>query len=120
MSRESRLGLRLSRELRKHIEGAGDVSAVARALLILGLHATGEDITAYVGDASAALTRLDPTGSIAGALKTALFNNRSTIVQQMLNSDQVPAVMAVVPHSNNDNSHVDIVGDPFGSIGIEV
>lgn len=77
----SRLGARLSPQLRAEIESAsgadGDISAVVRALLLLGLHAAGRDVSPLLGD-------LQLGKVVAADIRAAvqqLFNVRSTHVE---------------------------------------
>ena len=85
MACDDRIGVRLSAALRRRIDQAGTPSAAVRALLFVGLHAAGEDLTPYQGEAAALLPRIgDP--AIRAALLRALFNIGSTHVQPMLNN----------------------------------
>lgn len=104
-----RLGLRLSKPLRQRVDQAGDVSPVARALLILGLAASGVDISQFLDEASTALSGIqDP--QIKAALRRVLFNTGSTAVEHTRPTASEPA--AVEEESTFE--------DPFGGIGIEV
>src|SRR5687768_1854063 len=52
---EARLGVRVSAELRALVEAAGEPSAAARALLLLGAHAAGYDLRPLAGDVALVL-----------------------------------------------------------------
>lgn len=48
---DQRLGLRVSTPLRDAVVALGEPSAVARSLLLLGLHSAGQDVSDLCGDA---------------------------------------------------------------------
>lgn len=110
-----RLGFRCSDALQRRVEAAGAVSAAARALLIIGLHAAGADVTAYRAEALAVLPEIaDP--SIAAALERALFNIGSTTVEQRFNTHEPAPQMA----RSTEGLGWSAEEDPFAGVGIEV
>lgn len=113
-----RIGMRLSSALRAQVQTLGEESATVRALLILGLHTAGVDIAPFAADASAALARVtDP--QVQAALLGALFNKRSTDVQQTFNTAQI-ALEPVGTSQNHLGDDITTTDDPLAGIGIEV
>lgn len=110
-------GLRLSVALRSRLERAGEISATTRALLILGLAASGEDIGPYQDEARRALAGVFDPG-IAQALGRLLYAG-STGVEPMFNTRSTPVepLAAVTPAAP---PAIDLADDPFAGIGIDV
>jgi hypothetical protein len=81
----ARVGLRLSRPLASRLEGAGaTISAVARACILLGLAAAGDDLSPYADEIPLLLIHVsDP--AIRAAINS-VFNTGSTQVQHRFNT----------------------------------
>lgn len=105
MGRDDRLGFRLSKALRDRCDRAGDTSSVARALLVLGLHAAGTDVSPFADEVSAVLGKITDA-RLRAALFGVLFNERSTHVQQ-------PSTSTYFQEAVEGD-------DPLLSVGIEV
>jgi hypothetical protein len=110
-----RIGFRLSAALARRVRAAGPDSAAARALILLGLHALGEDLAPYFAEGVALLPALSEA-STRDALRAALFNIGSTSVQHMLNTPPEPVPGAPARETLPD----DLFDDPLGGVGIEV
>jgi hypothetical protein len=83
------IGVRLSSALHAELAAAGRPSAVARALVVLGLATAGRDVGAYREDVRIALASIaDP--ALAASL-AALLNAGSTPVQHTFNTPPDPS-----------------------------
>lgn len=117
---ESRLGFRVSGALRARIDRVGDTSAAARALIILGLHAAGADVTAFAEDAAADLRKLaDP--DVKDLFARAMFNKGLTDVQPSLNI-LAPSTDTAAPSVDASLGGVEAStdADPYADVGIDV
>lgn len=104
---------RLSQRLRDRVQGAGELSSAARALLILGLVAAGEPIDRYRDEAQQALAGVaDP--AIAAALGRLLYDPGMTPVQPGLDHTTEP-----VDSTPPEAAPAEELGDPF-AVGFEV
>lgn len=111
----ARGGLRMSAALRERMATAGELSAVARALCVLGLAAAGEDVAPYTDEARRSLAGIsDPR--IAQALGRLLFNTGSTPVEPVLNT---PAELLEMPTRRSETPLAELLEDPF-AVGVEV
>jgi hypothetical protein len=97
------------------VRAAGPDSAAARALILLGLHALGEDLAPYLAEGAALLPALREP-STRDALRAVLFNIGSTNVEPMLNTAPEPFSGAPARETLLD----DLFDDPLGGVGIEV
>lgn len=113
---EARLGLRVSAALRALVEQAGEPSAAARALLLLGAHAAGYDLRPLAGDVALALRD--------GALDDRLCNGLQRVFNAMLNTPLNTAF--VEPDVLLDEllreapAPLETVDDPLAGVGFEV
>lgn len=124
-----RIGVRLSAELHTLLAAAGDVSAATRALAILGAAAAGYELGTLRDEAGGLLAApLDPPlrAALRGLLSERstlvpqMLDNRSTLVQPMLN---IPAQSLPVPQLPDVGPFADPAspdGDPLMSEGFEV
>lgn len=110
---EARLGLRLSAELRTLVEAAGEPSAAARALLLLGAHAAGYDLRPLAGDVRLVLRDRSLDNGLRNELQRVLntFNTFNTgpapelLLDQLLREPPAP---------------LEMVDDPLAGVGFEV
>ena len=111
-------GMRMSTVLQTRITDAGEFSAVARALMLLGLAAAGDAMAAYRDEAREALAGVrDPR--IADALGQLLFAG-STPVEPVLNRD-ADSWEVDAPHMSEGASDDTLTeADIFTAMGMEV
>jgi len=122
--RAPHIGLRLGADLLAQIRAIGPDSAAVKALLILGLHAAGADITPYRAEARAALLKIRHAG-LHDALDRALFNRGSTGVQPGFNPSPVapPPAPPEPPRTAFPRAETTLealLSDPLAGVGLDV
>lgn len=85
MSFEERLTTRSSTLLSKTVGSLGNESAVLRALIIIGLHASGKDIRLFAADIMASLARINDE-AIRSKLMELLTGNVEQVLANCLTS----------------------------------
>ena len=115
------VGTRVSSALRARIEELGNPSAVARALLLVGLAQLGEDMAQYQAEAALVLRGIS-SPALRSQVQTCIFGGDRADVQQTFNVrstnvEHAPPLPHAAPFVEDDPLAAD---DPFASIGFDV
>jgi hypothetical protein len=101
--------VRLSSELQRAIEATGERSAATRAVLVLGLAAAGEEVSALVPEALAALGAVHAPG-LRAAVAALLSDGRPTSVVHLSDNRE----------SDPPREDAEADADPFGELVVRL